>query len=110
LWKFSPGQSDTNLQRFTDGMVGAGFGLLTLGMLMGMVWAKAAWGHYWEWDPKETWALATALACLVYIHLRRQSHAPRFALWMVPVTFLLLLITWIGVNYLPAAHSSIHVY
>ncbi len=102
---------DEKLQSFTDGMVYSGFGLLTVGMLIGMVWAKAAWGHYWEWDPKETWALITMLAYLVYIHLRmRGGTASRAALWILPVAFVLLMITWLGVSYLPAAQSSIHVY
>jgi ABC-type transport system involved in cytochrome c biogenesis permease subunit len=110
LHNLSSGRPDGRLYDFTDGMVCAGFALLTMGMLMGMVWAKEAWGHYWTWDPKETWALATALAYLVYIHMRRRDIAPRTALWMLPVAFVLLMITWLGVNYLPAAQASIHVY
>ena len=110
LRRLSSGRSDAGLYGFIDNMAYAGFGLLTLGMLMGMVWAKEAWGHYWTWDPKETWALATALAYLVYIHMRRQNHAPKFTLWMLPVAFVLLMITWLGVSYLPAAQGSIHVY
>ncbi len=110
LRKLSFGKPDARLYGFADNMVYAGFGLLTLGMLMGMVWAKDAWGHYWTWDPKETWALATALAYLVYIHMRRQNYAPKFALWMLPVAFVLLMITWLGVNYLPAAQGSVHIY
>ena len=35
---------------------------MTLGMLMGALWAKEAWGHYWSWDPKETWAAITWLS------------------------------------------------
>jgi len=102
---------DRGIGTMIDNMVWAGFGLLVLGMLMGAVWAKSAWGHYWEWDPKETWALATALAYLGYIHLRQASgRYERTALWLLPVAFAMLLITWIGVNYLPAAQSSVHVY
>jgi ABC-type transport system involved in cytochrome c biogenesis permease subunit len=110
LHKLSRGKPDARLYDFTDSVVYAGFALLTLGLLMGRVWAEAAWGHYWTWDPKETWALATALSCLVYIHLRRRDFAPRTAQWMLPLTFVLLMITWLGVNYLPAAQGSIHVY
>ncbi len=110
LRRLSLGSPDAGLYVFTDSMVYAGFGLLTLGMLMGMVWAKEAWGHYWTWDPKETWALATALAYLVHIHMRRRDRAPKFALWMLPVAFALLMITWLGVSYLPAAQGSVHVY
>lgn len=43
----------------TDDLVTANYALLTLGMLMGALWAKEAWGHYWSWDPKETWAAIT---------------------------------------------------
>jgi ABC-type transport system involved in cytochrome c biogenesis permease subunit len=88
-----------------------GFGFLVLGMLMGCVWAKEAWGHYWTWDPKETWAFVTSMAYLAYIHLRLQGDKKeKVALWLIPVAFVLLMITWIGVNYLPSAQGSIHVY
>ena len=49
---------------------------MTLGMLSGAVWAKAAWGHYWAWDPKETWAAATWFSYLAYIHFRLGCPAP----------------------------------
>ncbi len=105
------GKSDRNIDDMIDNLVWCGFGLLALGMLMGAVWAKQAWGHYWEWDPKETWALVTALAYLVCIHLRLAGpRYSRAAMWVLPVAFLLLLITWLGVNYLPSAQASIHVY
>lgn len=105
------GEADKALFRFTDHTVYAGFGLLLLGMLMGAVWAKEAWGNYWTWDPKETWALVTTLAYLAYIHLRLEGvKSERKALLLLPVAFLLLMVTWIGVNYLPSAQNSIHVY
>jgi cytochrome c biogenesis factor len=105
------GMGDAKTARWIDNLVYAGFGFLVLGMSMGAVWAKQAWGHYWEWDPKETWALVTTLAYLVYIHLRLMgSKYEKSALWLLPVAFVLLLITWLGVNYLPSAQSSIHVY
>lgn len=110
LRKLSLGQPDQKMLAFTDSVVYAGFGLLMLGMLMGMVWAKEAWGHYWTWDPKETWALATGFAYLIYIHLRLRGHAPRFTQWVLIVAFVLLMITWLGVNFLPAAQGSIHAY
>jgi ABC-type transport system involved in cytochrome c biogenesis permease subunit len=103
--------SDNKIFRFTDNIVYVGFGFLLLGMLMGAIWAKEAWGHYWSWDPKETWAFVTASAYLVYIHLRlNKTVAEKIALWTLPVSFILLMITWIGVNYLPAAQTSVHVY
>jgi ABC-type transport system involved in cytochrome c biogenesis permease subunit len=107
----STGTSNEKIFALVDNLVYAGFGLLVLGMLMGAVWAKDAWGHYWSWDPKETWAFVTALAYLVYIHIRLSgSKFEKTALWVLPAAFLLLMITWLGVNYLPSAQSSIHVY
>ena len=110
LSNIKKGTADKQLYQVTDNLVYVGFGFLMLGMLMGCVWAKEAWGHYWAWDPKETWALVTAAAYLVYIHMRLQKYHPKFTLWMLPIAFILLLITWIGVNYLPSAQTSIHVY
>ncbi len=97
---------------FIDNMVYVGYGFLMLGLLMGAIWAKDAWGHYWSWDPKETWAFVTCAAYIGYIHLRlKQTHLlKQCALWLLPIAFILLMITWIGVNYLPSAQGSIHVY
>jgi ABC-type transport system involved in cytochrome c biogenesis permease subunit len=105
------GLSDKKIFDLLDNLVYVGFGFLVLGMLMGCVWAKEAWGHYWSWDPKETWAFVTSMAYLAYIHLRLQGKKyEKTALWLLPVALILLLVTWIGVNYLPSAQGSIHVY
>lgn len=95
-----------------DNLVSAGVAFLTVGMLFGALWAKEAWGHYWSWDPKETWAAVTWLSYLVYIHIRRlPGHRPRVALTILIASFLLLQVTWWGINYLPAAQgSSVHTY
>ena len=63
---------------------------MTLGMLMGALWAKEAWGHYWSWDPKETWAAITWLAYLVYVHYRQLpfSHCCVQLLWILYHSFL----------------------
>lgn len=95
-----------------DNMVHVGYAFLTFGILMGAVWAKAAWGHYWSWDPKETWAAVTWFAYLGYIHYRL-SHScdDRLALVMLIINFCLLQMCWWGINYLPSAQgSSIHTY
>lgn len=110
LVKLNKKKTDENLYNFMDNIVYVGFGFLMLGLLMGAVWAKEAWGHYWSWDPKETWAFVTCAAYLIYIHMRLQNKHPKFTLWMLPIAFIMLMITWIGVNYLPAAQNSIHVY
>lgn len=110
LIKLSKGKTDKKLYNFMDNIVYIGFGFLMLGLLMGALWAKDAWGNYWSWDPKETWAFVTCAAYLIYIHMRLQAKHPKFTLWMLPVSFIMLMITWIGVNYLPAAQNSVHVY
>lgn len=106
------GGYDRKIYGFIDQTVYAGYGFLMLGLLMGALWAKEAWGHYWSWDPKETWAFVTSAAYLAYIHLRlrRGTGADQVALWLIPVAFILLMITWIGVSYLPSAQGSVHVY
>ena len=50
--------------------LGLGFPLLTIGILSGAVWANEAWGSYWSWDPKETWAFITWLVFAIYLHTR----------------------------------------
>ena len=95
-----------------DNLVFAGISLITIGMLFGALWAKEAWGHYWSWDPKETWAAITWFAYLVYVHYRQiPTHKPKLALWILLISFVLLQMCWWGINYLPSAKgSSVHVY
>ncbi|WP_116496650.1 cytochrome c biogenesis protein CcsA [Balneicella halophila] len=103
---------ETKIMDLIDNFIYVGLAFLTIGMLFGALWAKEAWGHYWSWDPKETWAAATWMGYLVYVHYR--NHKPlryKNALCVVVFGFLLLQITWFGVNYLPSAQGlSIHTY
>ena len=94
-----------------DNLVRVGWSFLTLGMVMGALWAKEAWGDYWTWDPKETWAFATWLAYLLYLHLRPScKHKDFLFAWLI-FSFILLQMCWWGINFLPSAQgSSIHVY
>ena len=96
----------------TDNLVYVGLAFMTIGMLFGALWAKEAWGHYWSWDPKETWAAISWFAYLVYVHYRQiPTHKRKLALWMLLVSFVLLQMCWWGINYLPSAQgSSVHVY
>ena len=96
----------------TDNLVYVGFAFMTFGMLFGALWAKEAWGHYWSWDPKETWAAITWFAYLIYIHYRQlPNHNPRLALGVLLVSFVLLQMCWWGINYLPSAQgTSVHTY
>jgi len=104
-WKMS-----WNMQ-LADNLVYLGLGFLTLGLLFGALWGKEAWGHYWMWDPKETWAFLTWIGYLAYIHFR--YHKPKMeqtAMWILAIAFIILLIAWFGVNYLPSAANSVHTY
>ena len=96
----------------TDNLVYVGLSFMTLGMLMGAIWAKEAWGHYWAWDPKETWAAITWLSYLVYIHYRLyRPRSIRPSLWLLIIAFCLLQMCWWGINYLPSAQGmSVHTY
>ena len=95
-----------------DNLTRVGLSFLTIGMLFGALWAKEAWGTYWSWDPKETWAAGTWLCYLIYMHLR--SSRPRSVrpalLWLL-VCFVCLQMCWWGINYLPSAQGmSAHTY
>lgn len=103
---------DPDVMDLCDNLVYVGTAFLTIGMLFGALWAKEAWGHYWSWDPKETWAATTWLGNLLYIHFRlhRYKHY-KCALALLVFAFLLLQVCWFGVNYLPSAQgNSVHVY
>jgi ABC-type transport system involved in cytochrome c biogenesis permease subunit len=96
----------------TDGLVYVGLAFLTIGMLFGALWAKEAWGNYWSWDPKETWAAITWLCYLVYLHFRKARPSEwRTACWMLLFAFVCLQLCWWGINYLPSAQgNSVHTY
>lgn len=94
-----------------DNLVYAGVAFLTIGMLLGSLWAKEAWGNYWSWDPKETWAVVTWMGYLLYMHLRFHPKAKKKTLYAILVfSFLALQMCWYGVNYLPSAQQSVHLY
>jgi ABC-type transport system involved in cytochrome c biogenesis permease subunit len=103
---------DERLGSFIDDVVRLGLGLIMLGLITGAVWAKEAWGHYWSWDPKETWAFVTLATYLAYLHLRldRGRARPALVLMVLPLGFVFLMITWLGMSFLPTAMSSVHSY
>jgi len=90
----------------------AAFGIvtLTLGLVMGAVWGKYAWGDYWSWDPKENWSLVTWLGYMAYAHVHLVPRWRRQALWLLIVAFGAVLFTYLGMHLLPTAGSSLHVY
>ena len=73
--------------------------LLTLGILSGSVWANEAWGSYWSWDPKETWALITWLIFTVYLHQRLfRVKNKTFLSLFAALGFIRVWISYLGVN------------
>lgn len=84
--------------------------LLTLGMLTGAVWAHLAWGDFWTWDPKETWAAATWCAALIYLHRRPLGPSIGCGRWLVWLTFLLMQMCWYGYRWLPWQPKGLHDY
>jgi ABC-type transport system involved in cytochrome c biogenesis permease subunit len=85
--------------------------IVAFGLVFGGVWAKEAWGHYWTWDPKETWSLLTWMIYLVYLHvMHHRRPSARGSFLLLVAAFALLLTCWFGVNYLPSAATSVHTY
>jgi cytochrome c-type biogenesis protein CcsB len=82
-------------------IIGLGFPLLTIGIIAGAVWANEAWGSYWSWDPKETWALITWLIFAAYLHARitRGWQGRRPAI-LAATGFVVVWICYLGVNLL----------
>lgn len=82
-------------------IIGLGFPLLTIGIIAGAVWANEAWGTYWSWDPKETWAAITWLVFAAYLHARItrgwQGRRPAF---LAAAGFAVVWICYLGVNLL----------
>jgi len=85
-----------------------GFPLLTIGIIAGAVWANEAWGSYWSWDPKETWALITWLVFASYLHARItkswQGEKPAI---IASFGFIVVWICYLGVNFLG---KGLHTY
>ena len=98
IHQFRNGSEDKELLKFTDNIVYVGLGFLLLGLLFGAFWAK------------EAWAFITVIGYLMYIHLRLQNTTRQIAVYILPFAFVLLMITWLGVSYLPTAPMSIHTY
>lgn len=91
-------------------MARLGFPLLTLGLVLGAIWGKIAWGDYWNWDPKELWSFVTWLIYVGYFHFRYISGRkfPRVNSALVLSGFLAIVITLLWVNLskiFPGLHS-----
>ncbi len=92
-------------------MVRLGFPLLTLGLVLGALWGKIAWGDYWNWDPKELWSLATWLIYAGYLHFRYVygRKYPRASSSLVVSGLVAIVITLLWVN-LSRIFAGLHSY
>jgi len=102
---------ELNLEKITYDSIRFGFVMLTLGLLVGSVWAKSAWGDFWVWDPKENWSLVTWLVYGAYLHLRKvKGWRGDAAAWLAIVGLAVVIFTYVGMGMLPTAEESAHVY
>ncbi|MCP4548264.1 MAG: cytochrome c biogenesis protein CcsA [bacterium] len=89
-------------------LLALGLGLLSIGTLLGAVWANESWGRYWGWDAKETWSLVSIAVYAIVVHLRFMPRLnrpwPLAAAGLVAISAILM--TYFGVNYfLTSLHS-----
>jgi len=90
-----------NIDSWSYRIIGLGFPFLTVGIIAGAVWANEAWGSYWSWDPKETWALITWLVFASYIHARlTHGWSGTRAAMLGGLGFIVVWICYLGVNFL----------
>ncbi len=104
LWWARPLPMDRRrrAERDTHVVTRLGFPLLTLGLVLGAVWGKLAWGDYWNWDPKELWSLASWLVFLGYFHFR-YLYGKRYAranasLVLAGVVAIVLTLLWVSLG------------
>jgi cytochrome c-type biogenesis protein CcsB len=89
------------LDHWGSRIISLGFIFLTIGILSGAVWANEAWGSYWNWDPKETWAFITWTLFAIYFHTRTNKNWEGFNSAIVAsIGFLIIWICYFGVNLL----------
>jgi len=110
LLKRTPEPGTLEPEKATYVMICLSFPFLTLGLILGSVWGKLAWGDYWAWDPKELWSLASWLVYILYFHVRYmfgQKHARlNSALAVAGMVFIIITLLWVNLSKLfPGQHS-----
>ena len=93
-----------------DAVTRLAFPFMTFGLLSGALWAETAWGRYWSWDSKETWALIMWLCYALYFHCRRSPALRRFSMPCQIAGFAALIVTFLFVNLIPRLGSVLHAY
>ena len=91
----------SSLDNWSYRIIGLGFPFLTIGIISGGVWANEAWGSYWSWDPKETWALITWIIFATYLHSRiTKGWQGKKTAILGSIGFFIIWICYLGVNFL----------
>nr|YP_010232481.1 cytochrome c heme attachment protein [Eragrostis pilosa]QSX27524.1 cytochrome c heme attachment protein [Eragrostis pilosa] len=94
-------QLTERLDSWSYRVISLGFTLLTIGILCGAVWANEAWGSYWNWDPKETWAFITWTIFAIYLHSRTNPNwKGTNSAFVASIGFLIIWICYFGINLL----------
>ncbi len=96
-----------SLDRLTYGLVAFAFPIWTFAIMAGAIWAEAAWGRYWGWDPKETWSFITWVIYAAYLHSRATAGwKGKRAAWFAVAAFGALIINYYVVNtFIVGLHS-----
>jgi cytochrome c-type biogenesis protein CcsB len=99
--------STERLRTLTNRVLAFAFPLWTFAVIAGAIWAENAWGRYWGWDPKETWAFITWVLYAAYLHARSTAGwRGNVASWIAILGFLSFLINYFGVNiFVNSLHS-----
>ena len=101
LWARQATERASALEALMNRFIAVAFPFLTLLIITGAIWAEYAWGSFWRWDPKETWALVTWLVYLSYLHLvRSRGWKGKKAFVFAISGFVFVLFTFFGVNLL----------
>ena len=108
------GSADKTLisyEKATYRMICFGFPFLTVGLILGSIWGKLAWGDYWAWDPKELWALVSWLIYLIYYHFRYLYGARHSAfnsiIALVGMAAIIITLLWVNLSKI---FSGLHSY
>nr|YP_010212623.1 cytochrome c heme attachment protein [Taxillus pseudochinensis]YP_010212824.1 cytochrome c heme attachment protein [Taxillus tsaii]YP_010212891.1 cytochrome c heme attachment protein [Taxillus rhododendricola]UBK10681.1 cytochrome c heme attachment protein [Taxillus pseudochinensis]UBK10882.1 cytochrome c heme attachment protein [Taxillus pseudochinensis]UBK10949.1 cytochrome c heme attachment protein [Taxillus tsaii]UBK11016.1 cytochrome c heme attachment protein [Taxillus rhododendricola len=87
------------LEHWSYRVISIGFFFFSIGILSGAVWANEAWGSYWNWDPKETWAFITWIIFTIYLHTKKTANGTNSSIVAV-IGFLLIWLCYFGINLL----------
>jgi len=112
LWGKRYAAAQNEVQFFIYRAMQIGVLLIATGTILGGVWANYSWGRFWDWDPKETWALVTLLCYIALLHGRLAGWWGGFGLAVGSVVcFLSVMMSWYGVNFILGQNGkSLHSY